>query len=81
MDSPKENEFTLKWLKVAILLWEATENGSFLKMFELLLLFRKKNRFWEEVWILFEMAEGINFAVESEWKSKVSQNVQNLFCF
>ena len=34
-------EFTLKWLKVAILLWNATECSSFLKMFKSLLLFGK----------------------------------------
>ena len=37
----KKYEFTLKLLKVAILLWNATEIGSFLEMFELFLLFRK----------------------------------------
>ena len=27
------------------------------------------------------MAEGINFAVECDWNSQTSQNVQNLFFF
>ena len=34
-------EFTLKRLKVAIMLWNATECSSLLKMFKVILLFRK----------------------------------------
>ena len=43
--------------------------------------FIKKDRFSEKLWTFLRKTKGSNFAVEGEWKSKVYQNVQNLFCF
>ena len=43
--------------------------------------FIKIDRFSENFWTFLKKTKGNNFAVESEWKSKVSQNVQNFFCF
>ena len=37
--------------------------------------------FLEKLWSFLKKAKGSNSAVESQWKSRVSQNVQNLFCF
>ena len=42
--------------------------------------FIKTDRLSERLWTFLKKAKGSIFAVESEWKSKVSQNVQNLFC-
>ena len=51
----KKSEFTLKWLKVAFLLWNATEIGSFLRLFTKFLLFRKKiKKLSEKVWIFLK---------------------------
>ena len=43
--------------------------------------FIKKDRFSEKLWTFLKKTKVSNFAVESDWKSKVSQNVQNSFCF
>ena len=43
--------------------------------------FIKIDRILEKLWTFLKKTEGGNFAVESDWKSKVSQKVQTLFCF
>ena len=32
-----------------------------------------------KIWIFFATAKGINFAVECDWNSKISQNIENFF--
>ena len=41
--------------------------------------FIKIDMFLEKLWSFLKKAKGSNSAVESQWKSRVSQNVQNLF--
>ena len=53
----------------------------FSKGSENLSFFIKTDRFSKKLWTFSNKAKGSTFAVESEWKSKVSQNVQSLFCF
>ena len=58
------------------LIW--TEIGSSLKGSKILSFFIKIDRFPEKLWSFLKKAKGSNFAVESEWKSKLSQNIQTL---
>ena len=32
-----------------------------------------------KIWIFFATAKGMNFAVECDWNSKISQNIENFF--
>ena len=63
------------WIKFELKL------AVFSKSSKNLSFFIKIDRFSEKLWSFLKKAKVSNLAVESDWKSKVSQNVQKLFCF
>ena len=62
------------WIKFELKL------AVFSKSSKNLSFFIKIAMFLEKLWSFLKEAKGSNSAVESQWKSRVSQNVQNLFC-
>ena len=80
-DSPKKkislwNDWSLQFCSGMQLKLAVFSNFSIFCCF-----LEKINSFPEKLWTLLKKAKGSNFAVESEWKTKFSQNVQSLFCF
>ena len=70
----------LKTDKLVNLMSNATETVRFLKILEIG-LFARKNGFSEKTLKFSKMARVIKFAVECNWKSKISQNVQTFGCY
>ena len=75
----KKNEFTLKRLKVAILQWNATECGSFLKMFKKFCFLEKINRFSEKFELFLKWLNVSILLLNATETVRFSQNVENLF--
>ena len=61
--------------------WKATEIVRFLEAFKNLGFLKKTDGFFEKILKLFEIAKDSKFAVECNWNSEISQNVQNLGFF
>ena len=57
----------------------ATETVNFLKTFKNWIFLQKKMGFPKKTLKFAKMARGFNLAVQCNWKSKISQSVQNLF--
>ena len=63
------------WIKFELKLAVSSKGSKNLSFFI------KIDRFSEKLWTFLKKTKGSEFAVGSKWKSKVSQNVQILFCF
>ena len=59
----------------------ATETANFLKTFKNWVFVAEKGGFSEKNIEFLKMARGFNLAVQCNWKSIISQSVQNLFFF
>ena len=71
----KKNLKTVKHVKVANLLYNATGKVSVLERFKMWFLF-KNYGFFKKILSLFKIAKNRNFAVEWDWNSQVPQSVQ-----
>ena len=60
---------------------ECERNSEISQNFQNMGFLQEKMGFPLKILKFLKLARGIIFAVENEWKSKVSQNVQSLFCF
>ena len=83
----KRNLNFWKRLNLAVLMSTATEtvsqfdvecgrNSEISQNFQKLVFFARKNGFSEKTLKFLKLERGIKFAVESNWKSKIPQNVQ-----
>ena len=69
-----------KQLKFVNLMSNATETVRFLKTFKNWVFFQKKMGFPKITYKFSKMSRGFNSAVQCNWTSKISQNVQNFGC-
>ena len=60
---------------------ECERNSEISQNFQKLTFLQEKMGFPKKTLKLLKKARGIKFAVESNWKSKISQNFQNFGCY